>query len=103
MNNSRSDHFTAGSTGGREIEQMRVAAIKRLPSGDALGKTVGDVLPAKRLARGHRAQTLMMKYAPENVEPLTIKDGVLVDGHHRVAAAEDAGLRILPVRHAPTV
>lgn len=99
MNNSRSDRFASGAAEGQHIVEMDVAELKKLPSGDAPGKTVAAVLPAKRLSQGHRLQVLAMK-AGAPIEPVTIRAGALVDGHHRVAAAEDAGRRV-PARRFP--
>lgn len=97
--NARSDTFAAGSAEGGPIFLKSVEELKKLPSGDAPGKTVGDVLPAKRTNRGHRMHVLAMK-AGAPIKPVTIKNGVFIDGHHRVAAAEDAD-RLVPTRYAP--
>lgn len=98
--NAREDVFDVGSAEARGITYMSIEDIKKLPSGDAIGKTVGQVLPSKRLSHGHRAHVLKMKYGPAP-EPVTIRQGVFVDGHHRVAAGEDAKLERMPVRHTP--
>ncbi len=100
--NARSDLFDVGSAEARGLTKMSIKDIKKLPSGDAPGKKVGDVLDQKRNSQGHRAHVLAVKYGPEP-QPVTLKDGVFIDGHHRVAAAEDAGLTHLRVRKAPTV
>jgi hypothetical protein len=71
---------------------MSMSDLKGLRSG--AGKTVGDVLPAQRrdilenpvynsVRRG-------MKESGQTA-PLRVNDGTLVDGHHRVAIAEDLG------------
>lgn len=98
--NSHIDVFDVGSAEARGTTLMAIDDIKQLPSGDAPGKRVGDVLDVKRKSKGHRTHVLALKYGPPPA-PLTIKDGVLIDGHHRVAAGEDAGLAELPVRHTP--
>lgn len=97
--NARSDIFAAGSAEGSPIVMEHVDTLKKLQSGDAPGKTVGDILPAKKLSSGHKLHVLAMK-AGAPIQPVTVKGGVFVDGHHRVAAADDAG-RLVPTRYAP--
>lgn len=100
--NSHHDVFDVGSAEARGTTWMAIEDIKKLPSGDSLGRLVGDVLDQKRKSSGHRLHVLTLKHGPAPM-PLTIKDGVLIDGHHRVAAGEDAKLDRLPVRHTPAV
>lgn len=75
---------------------IHTSMLMSMPSADAPGKTVAELAPAKRLARSH----------PEHVEdvrkngvtrPIVVRRGVVVDGHHRIVAAHDAGVKKVPV------
>ena len=75
---------------------IHTSMLMSMPSADAPGKTVADIAAAKRLARSH----------PEHVEsvrqngvtnPVVVRRGQVVDGHHRIVAAHDAGVKRIPV------
>lgn len=95
--NSRGDHFIVGVSEREQIRMMTVAKLKRLDSGDYPGKKVGAVLGTKRKS-GHHAERVEKIQAGEEIDPVIVRDGALIDGHHRVAAAEDADKRLVPTR-----
>lgn len=75
---------------------MSVDKLKAMPTIDAPGKKVADILDAKRADRGHAVHVQQVK--ERGVErPVHVKDGVFQDGHHRLAAAEDAHQWMVPV------
>jgi hypothetical protein len=75
---------------------MSVDKLKAMPTIDAPGKKVGDILDAKRTDRGHAHHVEQVKERGVD-QPVHVKDGVFQDGHHRLAAAEDARQWMVPV------
>lgn len=78
------------------LVMMTVDKLKGMPTIDAPGHKVGDILDAKRTARGHAEHVAKVKEHGID-QPVHVKDGVFQDGHHRLAAIEDAGQHWVPV------
>jgi hypothetical protein len=78
---------------------MPLADILRLDSPDAAWEegayTVGDTLAAKRASAAYPRILASVREHGITV-PVWIVDGELREGHHRVAAAVDLGLDVLP-------
>lgn len=79
------------------LQVRKISELKAMPTIDAPGKTVGEILPAKRTRRGYDEHVDQVRTNPEAQPPVRIKDGVFQDGHHRLAAFEDAGYRYVSV------
>lgn len=78
------------------MKMMTVGKLKSLPSADSPGKTVAEILPAKRLSHSHAEHVESVRRG-SGTAPVHVHDGALVDGHHRVAAHEDAKKWWVPV------
>lgn len=79
------------------IRMMTVDKLKAMPTIDAPGKKVADILDAKRLDRGHADHVSKVRAQGGIDQPVHVKDGVFQDGHHRLAASEDAQVWWVPV------
>ena len=96
--NARPDGFHTGAAEGQPVRWLLPSAIASLPSGDYPGKTVGQVAASKRQKANY--SSIKSAVAAGEVAPVTLRDGVLVDGHTR-AAAHLALRRPMPVRESP--
>lgn len=80
------------------IGLMPVAEILRLDSCDAFDLdcvTLAEVLEHKRRNAGYR-RLLEDVRARGITVPVVVVDGEVREGHHRIAAAIDAGLTVVP-------
>lgn len=75
---------------------ISTAMLMGMPSADAPGKTVADIASAKRLARSH-AEHVERVREHGVTNPIVVRRGQVVDGHHRIVAAHDAGVQRVPV------
>lgn len=88
-------------TGGIEdADWMSLDQVLNLQSNDArvsgYGDKVKDCLASKRRDPGYPALVENLRREGFTI-PLSVYDGKLFDGHHRVAAAEDLGIISIPV------
>lgn len=82
--NSREDVFHTGTSEGQPVLWLDPEQVKALPSGDYPGKSVGAVAHKKRNKSNYAG--IKRKVRSGEVLPVTLHDGVLVDGHTRAAA-----------------
>ena len=93
--NDRSSVFAVGAAEGNAVSHLTPAAVAKLPSGDFPGKTVGQIAGRKRQKANY--QGIKSAVAGGEIQPATVKNGVLVDGHTR-AAAHLSLRKSMPVR-----
>jgi len=100
--NSRGDVFANGTSEGNPVTWLSPQQVAALPSGDFPGKTVGAVAPKQRKKDNYAGIKEQVASGGE-IQPGTVQDGVLIDGHTRAAAHLELGKAMAVRATAATV
>lgn len=80
-----------------KTRMLSPAYLMRMASADVHSQTVAEIADEKRAAPDHAERVEQARQRGVR-SPVLLRNGALVDGHHRVVAAYDAGVKQVPAQ-----